>query len=1156
MERIRRAVWQMRTSADFPVVLEVLREQVHLLGLRYGALGINVIDPENEATSQRYVARFLPGRDEPWERLVVTEAPIVGGPVPIAWKTNTVLYRPDLHAEDPYRERSWADRHPIQPVRCVVDVPFSHGTLAINSPTPQVFSAADLQILTEIAAILSEGFRRLDDLKTLERQGREATVLAESISAVARIGDPEQVLQVVVEQASLLMQCQEVRLLMYDPEEGLLVPRAQVGYRWEACRHLRSAPGRGLSGQVFTTGKAQFVNEFPPPDFPPSSSAMIDALKEAQLVEHPPEVSARAASVPLVLAGKVVGVLTVSGTPRRLTQSDLDLLSHLGEQASVALERAAYLAQLEAHVVTQQRLAAELSASEAKYRSLFVAMSQGFALNEMIFDEAGTPVDYLTLEVNPAFAQILGVDPKAVVGQPASAFLPPAELERWVKLFGQVVREARATHYEQPSPANQKHFHGYAYALDQRRFAVLFEDASERKRAEERLQRSELQLKKAQRLARVGSWAWYIQEDRLEWSDEMYRLFGIEKEGFSGLLSEVVARAIHPDDRAAVERANELVATQKTATPMEYRVVWPDQTVHTVWAETGALTLDEFGNPEVLTGVVQDITERKKTERETQVSLSLQRLRNRILLMARQQDWGRVTAAFFDEIRTLVPCYRSSVQLIDAHTGTYTAYFTDGEVVTYSPAVGIPPSLQRTMASGRAYYRRTREELVAAGDHVPPEVACIVDVPFLGGTVAMSSLQEGAFGEEEIRLLERYAQALSEGYRRLEDLTRLNQAEQQLARAQRLESLGQLTAGVAHNFNNLVQAVVANLSLAAMKGPPQIQRYLEEADAAAMRGGELVRQLMLFTRAEAKEATRESVDLGAVVRDAVSLARKTIDRRIELILDLPDELPLVQADAAQLEQVLMNLILNARDALEGVERAQPWIRINASRVCLPQADEGPAGNYLQVAVSDNGVGMDARTRERIFEPFFTTKEVGKGTGLGLATAYGILQRHGGWIECESQPGVGTRFALYLPPATAAGEAPAAAEPEPAPAGAETLLLIDDDDWVRWGTGELLSNLGYRVLEAENGQRGLELARQHRDQLSLVLLDLSMPGLPGQEVLRCLRLEHPRLKVMLFTGYAPDSTQLEGAVEIVGKPFAFANLARVVRKVLDAPAIGN
>jgi signal transduction histidine kinase len=412
---------------------------------------------------------------------------------------------------------------------------------------------------------------------------------------------------------------------------------------------------------------------------------------------------------------------------------------------------------------------------------------------------------------------------------------------------------------------------------------------------------------------------------------------------------------------------------------------------------------------------------------------------------------------------------------------------------------------------------------------------------------------QGALEKANRSLEERVAERTRELQEEIDERRRAEaektRLEEQLRQAQKLEAVGQLSAGIAHNFNNLLQAIMANIDLAEMKGPEKVQAYLKDADAAATRGAELVRQLMLFARAGTREPCFQEVDLGAIIANTASLCRRTIDRRIELEVEIAPHLPRVRADAGQLEQVLLNLYLNARDALEEVERPVPRIRTRARLTRQVPPGEAGARDFVLIEVSDNGTGMDPQTRERVFEPFFTTKEVGKGTGLGLAMVYGILQQHGGWIECQSEKGRGTAFSLYLPSGAETGDqAPAEVESGLRP-GTETLLIIDDEELVRLSAVRFFAELGYRVLEAEDGQRGLEIF-DRQGEVDLVLLDLSMPGLSGKEVFDRLKAQAPWLKVILFTGYAFDRREFEGVADIVEKPFALRQLARVVRQTLD------
>jgi PAS domain S-box-containing protein len=271
---------------------------------------------------------------------------------------------------------------------------------------------------------------------------------------------------------------------------------------------------------------------------------------------------------------------------------------------------------------TERKLAEErMRLSEERFSNLFLEMVSGCSIQEIICDEQGMPIDYITLDVNKSFERILNVHKEDVIGKRASEILTAEELSTWIKIFGEVAINRHSKPYEQFSPTNNKYFSGKVFSPQRKQFAVTFEDITERRQAHEMLSRSESNLKKAQHYAHIGSWTWNIKTNKLEWSDEMFHLFGIDKETFSGSLPEVIAQAIHPDDRAKVELSNLSVIKNKKPIPLEYRIVWPDKSVHVVWAEAGELLVDEGGNPWLLSGIVQDITERKLAEEKIQDSL-------------------------------------------------------------------------------------------------------------------------------------------------------------------------------------------------------------------------------------------------------------------------------------------------------------------------------------------------------------------------------------------------------------------------------------------------------------------------------------------------------------------------------------------------------
>jgi PAS domain S-box-containing protein len=385
--------------------------------------------------------------------------------------------------------------------------------------------------------------------------------------------------------------------------------------------------------------------------------------------------------------------------------------------------------------------------------------------------------------------------------------------------------------------------------------------------------------------------------------------------------------------------------------------------------------------------------------------------------------------------------------------------------------------------------------------------------------------------------------------------------EEQLRQAQKMEAVGRLAGGIAHDFNNLLCIITgyAELALTQVPGQAPLHAFLSEINKAGNRAATLTRQLLAFSRKSL--LAPKVLDLNALIRDAGTMLRRVIGEDIELTTALEAHLPTVKADPNQIEQVLMNLVVNARDAMAEGGR----LEIRTARTTVTETDvrdqpEIRPGVYVTFAVSDTGCGMDEATRARIFEPFFTTKEVGKGTGLGLAMAYGIVKQSGGHITVKTAPGQGAVFRIYLPCADSlrAELAPVGPSAE-IPPGNETVLLAEDEAGVRALVLEVLQRSGYTVLEARDGEEALALSAQHDGPIHLLLTDVVMPRLSGGRLARCLGRERPETRVLFMSGFA-DSTLLRhgavaGDVDCLVKPFTPEDLTRKVRETLDdVPAL--
>jgi two-component system, cell cycle sensor histidine kinase and response regulator CckA len=390
----------------------------------------------------------------------------------------------------------------------------------------------------------------------------------------------------------------------------------------------------------------------------------------------------------------------------------------------------------------------------------------------------------------------------------------------------------------------------------------------------------------------------------------------------------------------------------------------------------------------------------------------------------------------------------------------------------------------------------------------------------------------------------------------------LQETQAQLRQAQKLEAIGQLAGGVAHDFNNLLAVIRGNTDLALMEGAdlsPSLQGSLTQIAAAADRAANLTRQLLAFSRKQVMQS--QPVNLSLLAADLTEMLKRTIGEHIELQCDYAEHLPFVHADPCMLEQVMINLVVNGRDSMPQGGR----LLVTTERVLIDAHyghahPEARPGVFVCLSVKDNGCGIAAEHLPRIFEPFFTTKETGKGTGLGLATVYGIIRQHQGWIEVTSKVGMGSTFKVYLPANEACPEVPVTQSTSPRQRGGnETILLVEDDDPLRLMTRHLLEKFGYQVYEASSGPEALETWRDHASEIDLLLADIIMPkGLTGHDVAQHILDREPRIKVLLMTGYsggshAPQSTQLRAhMVKVLQKPYAVTDLLRAVRQCLDSP----
>ncbi|MES2692573.1 MAG: PAS domain S-box protein [Verrucomicrobiota bacterium] len=578
--------------------------------------------------------------------------------------------------------------------------------------------------------------------------------------------------------------------------------------------------------------------------------------------------------------------------------------------------------------------------------------------------------------------------------------------------------------------------------------------------------------------------------------------------------------AIHPDDRervaAAMARKHETEGYEE-----EYRILRPDGSTRWIWARTYPVR-DEQGEIKRYAGIAEDISTRKWAEQE----------RSRL-------------AAIIEHTEDAIVSITMEGIIIAWNHGAQRKYgYTAQEVIGHSILVLIPPE---QCDDYLAVMKRVRNgEVVPSYDAVRRRK---------DGTLINLSMGISPIETREGKIV---------GVSKIShEFSKVRRLEAQLIEAQKMEVIGQLTSGVAHDFNNILAVVLgySELMLAELGPNHALYKAVLAVRHAAERGGGLTRQLLIFSR---KEIVQFAVlDLNEVLEDMADMLRQLIDDNIELTVRPGVEIGRVRADLGYVGQVVMNLLVNARDAMPGGGK----LCIATSDATLDEsyATEHPgvvAGDYVMLSVSDTGTGISDEVKTRIFEPFFTTKPHGQGTGLGLATCQTIVQKCGGHIALESELGAGTTFKIYFPRVakpTVGTMRPF--PPGPLAHGTETLLIVEDDPELRQLVAGVLRRQGYTVLTAANGEEGLRTVSENKEPpIRLVVSDVIMPLMGGQVMADSLKTRNPELKVLFTSGYTDDAIAhhgvLDPSIAFLAKPYSIATLARKVRELLDAPPTGT
>ena len=764
-----------------------------------------------------------------------------------------------------------------------------------------------------------------------------------------------------------------------------------------------------------------------------------------------------------------------------------------------------------AHDITGRVNATQaLRASEARWEQLFAASATGIAA-------AG--LDGVFASVNPAFCALVGRSQAQVLGCQMLSFTHPDDqpaCQRELQRLGAGELDSFTIDKRYLQPDGRAVWARAAVTLTQgegaaRQFVAVVHDIDAEHRAQAALAASEERFRNVARATADAVWDWDVVTDTLWWSEGMQTLFGHDRSTLEAGLESWIRR-IDPGDLAAVKAGfDAAVAGTDERWSAEYRFARADGSYASV-ADRGFMIRDKYGRALRMLGGISDLSAQRQAE---------QRLRQQ--------------AALLDAARDAIVVYGLDDRI---------AYWSRGAErlfgFTADQAIGQQgPALLRENPTMAAH---SRAEAMGRGEWAGVVQCRRQDGRTVMVDVRLTLLRDPAGKPEALLAIKT-------------DVTERVALEAQLQQAQRLEAVGQLTGGIAHDFNNLLTVIQGNADLLAeqLADNPLLLPLAQMASTAAQRGAELTQRLLAFARKQPLQP--QSVDAHQLLAGMDALLRRTLPEDIELERVRAAGLWPLLADPVQLESAVLNLVLNARDAMpQGgkitLETVNAWVDEHYAE---RHADVLP-GQYVLVSVSDTGTGMSAAALARAFEPFFTTKGVGKGTGLGLSMVYGFAKQSRGHVTLYSELGHGTTARLYLPRANSASTA----EPvEPAPAGDlrgnATVLVVEDDELVRRFATDLLRNLGYQVLTAENGNVALALLRGRSD-VELLFTDVVMPGgLNGRQLADAALLLQPKLKVLFTSGYTENAIvhhgRLDRGVHLLAKPYRAVDLARKVRAVL-------
>lgn len=1045
---------------------------------------------------------------------------------------------------------------------CVRERPIA--ALFLSTAQPNFFTAEDAayaQLIAEHAAVVLENARLYQEVR---QRLFELNGLYEIARLFGMVRNPREVYGELTELIARLIGATRCVIATYDPTTRTL--RAELpGYRVEDVLAKTTSYVVSEELQVFwdlrTRGPfiANRLEEIPRPLQPLASKFGVENLL----------------AVAMLAEGRTIGVIYALDKPGGFTPEDARVLGIFANQA--------------AQVIQSARLYEEIARSEEKYRNFFE--------NAIVGIYRSTP-EGRVLMANPTLARLLEYpNVEALLAVPAhEIWAHPQERELWrqhLEQHGTFEHEYQV----RTRTGRRRWVHDVARVIRDAEGRVLgYEgallDVTELKRVEAEREAMLEITQGATTIVDLDELFSMVHQalKRVILVENLFIALYDAQTGYfhfpyfvdqydappPPLRLEKTATAyvfrIGQPQRLTRERCRQLVEQGELEIVGTPAACWMGVPLRTPRETIGVLVVQHYEDEQAYTdrdleflasvgNHLAVIIERKRAEEaERRARERLARIYDLVTRFQRQE-------LFDHAVRTLAQLFEVEYALLGVaeEGGTRVrvlAFYSEGELRNnFSYALrGTPCEDVMSRAEWCAYPRGAWELFPEDEILATLRIESYIGAPILGSDGAVLGIinafgkRPRAFTEADAHLLHIVGQRIGSEIERLREEEARLKLQEQLYQAQKMESIGTLAGGVAHDFNNILTGMIGFAELALIELGPrhEIAEYLRHILSLGARARDLVRQLLLFGRPSTGE--QEKCDLHNFLSEFITLLRRTLPEHIEIELDLPQEALLIEANPPQLQQVLLNIAINARDAMPTGGRLR--IEARAVDVEAPAVPHVRPGRFVRLTLSDTGSGIPPHILPHIFEPFFTTKEVGKGTGLGLAVAYGIIKAHGGWIDVESELGCGTRFHLYLP---ASASRPVSGEPSleegELPGGHETILLIEDEPVVLELGRQMLQSLGYHVLTARDGQEGVILYTAWHSQIDLILLDVVMPRMSGHEAFHQLRRINPKAKILLITGYSPEHAAAEllaqGALGVVQKPYERRELARAVRQALDA-----